>query len=89
MAVVEKGDLLSLSPTTGTETNIEWQQNLIDRNKIFKVVPFVVKDSKASGTLFIESSMAEEFLSLCEKDESENPFSPSNNYKVQVNDKFQ
>jgi hypothetical protein len=37
-------------------------------HKAFKVIPFVGKDNDASGTLFLETSLAQKFLALCEED---------------------
>lgn len=89
MAVVQKEDWISLAPTKGEDTTIKWQQNLVDKTKVFKVIPFVVKDGTASGTLFLESGLASQFLKQCEKDGDENPFAASDNYKIQVTDAMQ
>lgn len=88
-AVVNKGDVISISPTIGEEALIKWQQDFAERNKIYRVVPFLVKETGASGTLFISSSMSSKLLDMCEKDEDDNPFAPQSNYKVTVNDDFQ
>jgi hypothetical protein len=89
MTVVQKGDWISLSPLAGKDTTIEWQQDLVKRSKVFKVIPFVGKENDASGTLFLETNLAEKFLALCEEDKSDNPFATSNNYKVQVTNAIQ
>ena len=89
MTVVQKGDWISLSPEAGKDTTIEWQQDLVQRSKVFKVIPFVGKDNDACGTLFLEVTKAGEFLKLCQEDKSDNPFGSSNNYKVEVTDVMQ
>jgi len=89
MAVVQKGDSISLAPDGAESTKIKWQQNFAQRSKVFNVIPFTVKGSGASGTLFLENGLAEEFLKLCEKDESANPLSASGGYTIQVTDVMQ
>lgn len=89
MTVVQKGNWISLSPVAGKDTTVEWQQDMVKRSKSFKVIPFVGKDNDASGTLFLETSLAEKFLKLCEEDKSDNPFAASNNYKIQVTNAIQ
>jgi hypothetical protein len=89
MAVVQKGDLISLAPQKAESTQITWQQDLVDHTKEFRVIPFSVKGkSGVGGTLFLESSYQDEFLKLCEKD-NENAFGSGDSYKTKVTDRIQ
>lgn len=88
MAIVEKGDWIKFDPASKTQETIKWQQDLGSRQAPYTVVPYTVKDKQAAGSLFIQSSLADQFFEKCQKDDSENPL-VSGGYKIEVDDAFQ
>lgn len=87
-AIVEKGDWIKFDPNSKQTVTIKWQQNLSSRQEEYVVLPYSVKDKKASGSLFIQLGLADSFFEKCSKDESKNPL-VNGGFKIQVNEAFQ
>lgn len=85
MAVVQKGDLISLNLEDGKEIQVEWQQKLSKKKKAFKAIPFTVKETQAKDLLFLESALEKEFLAMCKEEESDS----SSTYELRVTDALQ
>lgn len=86
--IVEKGDWIKFNPDSKQEVTIKWQQDLGSRQEQYIALPYSVKDKEASGSLFIQLGLADEFFKKCQKDESSNPL-VSGGYKIQVDEAFQ
>lgn len=86
--LVEKNDYIKFDPATKESVTIKWQQGGSERSDQYVVMPYTVIGKPASGSLFIQTSLAEEFMNKSEKDESTNPL-VSGGSKIKVDDAFQ
>ena len=86
--LVEKNDYIKFDPASKESVTIKWQKDLSERSEQYVVIPYTVIGKPASGSLFIQTSYAEEFMNKSEKDESTNPL-VSGGSKIKVGDAFQ
>lgn len=86
--LVEKNDYIKFDPASKESVTIKWQQDLSERSEQYVVIPYTVIGKPASGSLFIQTGYAEEFMNKSEKDESTNPL-VSGGSKIKVDDAFQ
>lgn len=71
-SLVEKGNKISVELDVKEKTIIKWQQNFQDRQEVFFAIPYyVVDNSEASGTLFVEKKLFKDFKNTVTKDEDD------------------